>query len=93
MKKDNLIKSICLIIRGNFIFVLTVTLFVIPSGLITGGSTGIALTINNYTGLSVTAFVYLFNISMLILELICLGKKFALTTIVSTFMYPTALGV
>lgn len=93
MKKDNLIKSICLIIAGNFIFALAVTLFVIPSGLITGGSTGIALTINNYTGLSVTAFVYIFNISMLILGLICLGKKFALTTIVSTFMYPTALGI
>lgn len=93
MKKDNLIKSICLIIAGNFIFALAVTLFVIPSGLITGGSTGIALTVNNYTGLSVTGFVYIFNISMLILGFVCLGKKFALTTIVSTFMYPTALAV
>lgn len=93
MKKDSLIKSICLIIAGNFIFALAVTLFVIPSGLITGGSTGIALTVNNYTGLSVTGFVYIFNISMLILGFVCLGKKFALTTIVSTFMYPTALAV
>ena len=93
MKKDSLIKSICLIIAGNFIFALAVTLFVIPSGLITGGSTGIALTVNNYTGLSVTTFVYIFNISMLLLGLVCLGKKFALTTIVSTFMYPTALGI
>ena len=93
MKKDSLIKSICLIIAGNFIFALAVTLFVIPSGLITGGSTGIALTVNNYTGLSVTTFVYIFNISMLLLGLVCLGKKFALTTIVSTFMYPTALAV
>lgn len=91
MKKDSLIKSICLIIAGNFIFALAVTLFVIPSGLITGGSTGIALTVNNYTGLSVTTFVYIFNISMLLLGLVCLGKKFALTTIVSTFMYPTSL--
>ena len=93
MKKDSLIKSICLIIAGNFIFALAVTLFVIPSGLITGGSTGIALTVNNYTGLSVTGFVYIFNISMLILGFVCLGKKFALTTIVSTFMYPTALAI
>ena len=91
MKKDSLIKSICLIIAGNFIFALAVTLFVIPSGLITGGSTGIALTVNNYTDLSVTTFVYIFNISMLLLGLVCLGKKFALTTIVSTFMYPTSL--
>ena len=57
MKKDNLIKSICLIIAGNFILALVVTLFVIPAGLITGGSTGIAPTVNNYTGLSVTTFV------------------------------------
>ena len=93
MGNYNLLKSIGWIIAGNFIFALSVTLFIMPVGLITGGSTGIALTINNYTGLSVTVFVYIFNISMLILGLVFLGKKFALTTIVSTFMYPTALGI
>lgn len=93
MGKHNLLKSIGWIVTGNFIFALSVTLFIMPVGLITGGSTGIALTVNHYTGLPVTIFVYIFNITMLILGWIFLGKKFALTTIVSTFVYPTALGI
>ena len=93
MEKYNLLKSIGWIVTGNFIFALSVALFIMPVGLITGGSTGIALVVNNYTGLPVTTFVYIFNITMLILGWVCLGKKFALTTIVSTFMYPTALWI
>ena len=93
MEKYNLLKSIGWIVAGNFIFALSVSLFIMPVGLITGGSTGIALTVNNYTGLPVTIFVYIFNITMLILGWIFMGKKFALTTIVSTFIYPTALGI
>lgn len=93
MERNSLVKSLCWIVAGNFIFALSVALFIMPVGLITGGSTGIALTVNHYTGLPVTIFVYIFNISMLLLGLVFLGKKFALTTVVSTFVYPTALGI
>lgn len=38
-------KSILSVILGNFIYALTVTLFLMPSELVTGGTTGIALTV------------------------------------------------
>ena len=66
-------------------------LFLFPSGLPTGGTTGIALLVNRLTGLSVSMFVLGFNIVMLVVGFIFLGKKFAFTTIVSTFTYPVCL--
>ena len=66
--------------------------FLIPGGLVTGGSAGIALTVSHLTGLSVSAFMLIFNIAMLALGFLVLGGRFALTTVVSTFAYPLDKG-
>ena len=39
--------SVLIIILGNVLYALTVRLFLIPAGLITGGSTGIALFVHH----------------------------------------------
>ena len=57
----------------------------------TGGTTGIGLVVKHFTGASISGFVLAFNIVMLIVGVIFLGKKFALTTILSSFTYPIAL--
>ena len=77
-----------IIVLGCFLYALSVKLFLQPVGLITGGSMGIALTVNHFFGLDVNLFVLLFNTAMLILGLIILGKAFALTTVASTFLIP-----
>lgn len=79
------------ILVGNIIYALAVTMFILPNELITGGTTGLALFVNNQTGLSISTFVMIFNILMFILGAVVLGKKFALTTLISTFFYPIAL--
>ena len=53
------------IILGNALYSLAVALFLEPAGLITGGATGIALAFGRLTGLSVSGFLFLFNMSML----------------------------
>lgn len=85
--------SIATVILGNFLYALTVTLFLIPSGLVTGGTTGIALTIQHICGLSVSGFVLCFNVVMLLIGLLVLGRSFALTTLASTFLYPLFLEI
>lgn len=85
------IKTLFIVILGNFLYALAVKLFLLPSGLITGGTTGIALVINKLTGLPISSFVLIFNLLMLILGFLVLGKQFAATTIVSTFAYPLCL--
>ena len=79
------------IIIGNSIYTLGVTMFILPNDLITGGTTGLALSINHLTHIPISSFVLFFNVSMFLLGLWVLGKKFALTTLISTFYYPLAL--
>lgn len=83
--------SIISVIIGNILYALTVKLFLLPSGLITGGTTGIALVVNKLTEIPVSSFVLFFNILMLLLGFVILGKQFALTTLASTFLYPISL--
>lgn len=80
-----------LVIAGNFLYALTVKLFLLPSSLVTGGTTGIALTIQHFFQIPVTQFVLLFNVVMLAAGYFVLGKAFAATTLASTFLYPFAL--
>lgn len=88
-----LLKSLIAVVLGNFLYALTVKLFLLPSGLVTGGTTGLALTVNHLWNIPISTFVLLFNIVMLIIGLLCLGRSFAMTTLASTFLYPFSLNV
>ena len=79
------------IILGNALYSLAVALFLEPAGLITGGATGIALAFGRLTGLSVSGFLFLFNMSMLVWGWAVLGKKFALNTLASSVLSPAFL--
>jgi len=92
-RNTSILKNILLILLGNTIYALAVTMFIIPNGLITGGTTGLALLFYHQANLPITAFVSVFNISMFILGAIFLGRSFALTTLISTFYYPFILGI
>ncbi|MBQ8275646.1 MAG: YitT family protein [Clostridia bacterium] len=82
------IKSILFVVLGNLLHALAVTLFLLPSGLVTGGTTGIALIINHLWDISISGFVLIFNVIMLLVGWIVLGKGFAMTTLASSFLYP-----
>lgn len=88
-----MIKNIIGVLIGNTIYALGVLLFIVPNGLITGGSTGLAIAANHVFGVPITLFVSIFNILMFILGYFMLGRKFALTTLISTFYFPFILGV
>lgn len=85
------VRSLLTVTLGNFLYALTVKLFLLPSGLVTGGTTGIALTVNHFFGIPISGFVLAFNVIMLIIGFLILGKAFALTTLASTFLYPIFL--
>lgn len=85
--------NIAMILAGNTLYALTVTLFLLPSNLMSGGTTGIALVVNHLTGLQISTFVLFFNIFMLVMGLLFIGKTFVVTTIVSSLYYPMILRV
>lgn len=81
------------ILLGNALYALAAAAFILPNGLITGGSTGLALIARRLWGIPVEGFVALFNPLMFLLGLLVLGKRFALTTLVSSFWYPAVFGL
>ena len=80
------------ILLGNAVYALAVAAFILPNGLITGGSTGLALVARQLWDVPVETFVACFNPLMFLLGLAVLGRRFALTTLVSSFWYPLIFG-
>ena len=92
--KQKLIKQfpgICWILAGNLLYAIVVVLFILPGQLISCGTTGLALVAQELWGVPVSGFVLVFNVLMLLLGLWVLGKKFAMTTVLSSLIYPVFL--
>ena len=92
-KIRNAIIDAAIIVAGNAIYAAGVVLFILPTGLITGGTTGIAIIMNHFAGMQISTFIAAFNVIMFALGLIVLGRKFAISTLISTFSYPAMLAL
>ena len=96
LSKETLMKELrdlLLIVLGNFILALGIMLFVSPMDFVSGGATGIGLLFEKMFGLKLSIGVGILNVIMFILGLFVLGKRFAVTTLLSTFLYPGFLAV
>lgn len=87
------VKKIFFVLLGNTIYAVGLAAFVFPTGLITGGTTGLGLIANHYFGVPIEIFAAIFNVVMFVLAVLVLGKSFALTSLISTFYFPFILGV
>ena len=76
---------------GNLLYALSVKLFLLPANLISCGTTGIALAVDHFLHIPMSAFIFLFNMTMLAAGWLALGRKFAMTTILSSVLYPMLL--
>lgn len=77
------VRNVLVVLAGNALYALAVVAFILPSGIITGGTTGLALSAEHFLHIPVTAFVFSFNLIMFAAGALILGKKFALTTLIS----------
>ena len=85
--------SLLMVLIGNAIYAFTVKFFVIQANLISCGTTGLALIAQEFAGIPVSLFVFIFNLIMLALGWIVLGRKFAMSTVISSLMYPILLEI
>lgn len=83
--------SLLLVLVGNVIYAFSVKLFVLPANLMSCGTTGIALVVDQLTGIPVSYFIFIFNVAMLLIGWWILGRQFAMTTVFSSLFYPAAL--
>ena len=82
-----------MILVGNLLIAIAVSLFVTPSGIIMGGATGVALSLGHYLSIDTAAGVLFVNIVFLLVGTIALGKKFFFSTIASSLIFPGLLAI
>lgn len=93
MKSIFNLKKILFVLLGNTIYCAGIVAFVLPTGLVTGGTTGLGLIVNHFLGIPIELFAAVFNVVMFLLAIVILGKSFALTSLISTFYFPMILGI
>ena len=93
MKNRNRALSILMVVIGNILYTLSIKLFVLPANLMSCGTTGIALVLNHFLNIPMTGFIFVFNVVMLALGWLVLGRQFAMTTILSSVLYPFFLEI
>lgn len=93
MKNRNRLLSILMVVIGNILYTLSIKLFVLPANLMSCGTTGIALVVDHFLHIPMTSFIFVFNLAMLIVGWLVLGRQFAMTTILSSVLYPLFLEI
>lgn len=79
------------IILGNVFVAFAVSTLVLENQLISGGVTGLGIVTNHFTGINISLIVGIINVLLFLLGLFFIGKKFALSTLISTFAFPVLL--
>ena len=85
--------KLAMVVFGNLLYALSVTLFILPSNVISCGTTGIGLVLEHLWNVPISGFVLVFNVIMLALGWLVLGKGFAMTTVLSSLLYPVLLEI
>ena len=85
--------KLAMVVFGNLLYALSVTLFILPSNVISCGTTGIGLVLEHLWNVPISGFVLVFNVIMLALGWLVLGKGFVMTTVLSSLLYPVLLEI
>lgn len=88
--KQKLLNFIYIII-GNVFIAFSISTLILENNIIVGGVSGIGIVMNHYFALPVSLSVGILNLVLFVLGLLFLGKVFAMTTLVSTFIFPLLL--
>lgn len=83
-----LMKKYLLLLFYLFIASLNLNLLLKPLNLITGGTQGLALTINYLTKINLSTLVFIINIITLIISYFFLSKNYFKSALISSFIYP-----
>ena len=89
----NDVKTAFFIVAGNALLAFLVAAFIIPHGIIMGGTNGIAIVVGKFFDIDVSLFVFILNAVLLLLGLLLIGKKLFFTSIASTILYPVFLAL
>ena len=88
LNKKNRFKRYSFLVIGCFLLAFAFNVFFSPHDLVTGGVSGIAIVINNISGMSTSLFIAVSYILLLILSYLLLGKETTKYSIIGSVLYP-----
>ena len=92
IRKQNVIDFLAISV-GTLITAAAVFFFMLPSNLTVGSVSALALVISKFIPLPISVITLIFNIVLLILGYVLIGKDFAFKTIYATILLPTLLWI
>lgn len=93
MEKRKRILPLLMVVFGNLLYTLAIKLFLLPANLMSCGTTGIALLVEHFLHIPMSGFIFVFNAVMLGIGWLVLGRRFAMTTVLSSVLYPLFLEI
>ena len=90
-RKNKWLTNVLAVVLGNFICATSIKLFLEPAGIAASSTTGLGMITEYYLNIPMSYVIFAINMIMLILGYFTLGKKFAITTLASSFIYPAFL--
>lgn len=88
LDRNNRIERIALFIWGVLLYSISYTLFFSNNDIVTGGSAGLANIINELCGMSMSLFIFLFSLLLLVIGYIVLGKEMMIKTVFGVILFP-----
>lgn len=87
MIKENKVKTYLMIVIGNLIVAASVSFFILPNNILSGGVAGITVALQPIIPVNSVLMINILTIGLFIIGAIFLGKKFAVRTFLSTIIF------
>lgn len=87
------LKEILIITFGTVIVAAAVFFFMMSSNISVGSISGLAIVVTNYVPLSVSAVTFVFNVVLLLLGFLLIGREFGSKTVYTSILLPIVIGI
>lgn len=92
MKKDQF-KEFVYITFAMFLISVSVYYFLVPSGIVVGSISGLAMVLSQLLNASISTITFVLNIVLLVIGFLFIGKEFGAKTVYTSFLLPVFLWV
>lgn len=84
----NRMHDFIMILLGNFVVACSVSFFILPNNILTGGVAGVSVALKPIIPLDSVLMIDILTVGLFIIGAIFLGKRFAMKSVISTIFYP-----
>ena len=88
LHKKNFFKNLVLFLIGTFLSAFAFNLFYQKYNVVSGGSTGLSIILNNFFNLDISVILLILNLLCLLIGIIFLGWEYAIKMLAITFISP-----